>query len=94
MKFEGFGFGIVAVNAQVVARPYVAVGAGRPGRYRYRSGRRRKAGRTSVGGSPGVVARAVGCEEGQGYYFGRPLPVGELEKQFSLSMPTADNNAT
>jgi EAL domain-containing protein (putative c-di-GMP-specific phosphodiesterase class I) len=41
-----------------------------------------------------VVARAVGCEEGQGYYFGRPLPVGELEKQFSLSMPTADNKAT
>ena len=29
----------------------------------------------------------MGCEEGQGYFFGRPLPVPELESQF-LSSPS------
>jgi EAL domain-containing protein (putative c-di-GMP-specific phosphodiesterase class I) len=27
----------------------------------------------------------MGCEEGQGYYFSRPLPVNELERQFLAS---------
>jgi EAL domain-containing protein (putative c-di-GMP-specific phosphodiesterase class I) len=40
----------------------------------------------------------MGCEEGQGYYFARPLPVAELERQFlatetSSTMMLADGQA-
>jgi EAL domain-containing protein (putative c-di-GMP-specific phosphodiesterase class I) len=26
----------------------------------------------------------MGCEEGQGYFFGKPMPVGELEDKYNL----------
>jgi EAL domain-containing protein (putative c-di-GMP-specific phosphodiesterase class I) len=32
---------------------------------------------------------SMGCEEGQGYFFGRPQPVSELEEQFLASPAVA-----
>jgi diguanylate cyclase (GGDEF)-like protein/PAS domain S-box-containing protein len=32
----------------------------------------------------------MGCEEGQGYFFARPLPVAEIEKRFAASREVAD----
>jgi EAL domain-containing protein (putative c-di-GMP-specific phosphodiesterase class I) len=44
-------------------------------------------------GATADLLATMGCEEGQGYYFGRPLPVSDLEKQFSLSMPATGDKA-
>ncbi|WP_314962841.1 EAL domain-containing protein [Bradyrhizobium cosmicum] len=32
---------------------------------------------------------SMGCAEGQGYFFGRPMPVGAFEKQFLTAQPEA-----